>query len=454
MSGVNFLEKLLDGVEVEWRPLGEVTHMRAGQHISASSIMEQASSEYPYPCFGGNGIRGFVAAHSHAGKYLLIGRQGALCGNVKRTNGKFYATEHAVVVTPSESINIDWAFHLLKQMNLNQYASQSAQPGLAVGKIEILKVPLPCPNNPKKSLEIQGEIVRILDKFTSLAAELTAELTARKKQYNYYRDRLLNFTTPPFGHPSKGWEFKFNAENSPSLKGWQAKPDGVVEVEWKPLGEIGEFIRGKRFTKADFVEDGIPVIHYGEIYTRYGVFADQAFSRVRSDMEKSLRYAQPGDVVLTDVGETVEDVGKAVAWIGKEKVAIHDHCYAFRHAMNPKFVSYCMQTASFISEKAKYVARTKVNTLLIAGFSKISIPVPSLEEQARIVAILDKFDALTNSLTEGLPREIELRQKQYVYYRDLLLSFDHPALSGTPPMEGNNDCALPFPSSGGVAGEA
>jgi len=161
-----------------------------------------------------------------------------------------------------------------------------------------------------------------------------------------------------------------------------------------------------------------------------GVFTDQAFSRVRGDLAESLRYAEPGDVVITDVGETVEDVGKAVAWLGDGKVAIHDHCYAFRHEMNPKFVSYCMQTASFIAEKAKYVARTKVNTLLINGFSKIAIPVPypddrekSLAEQARIVAILDKFDALTNSISEGLPREIELRQKQYEYYRNLLLNF-------------------------------
>jgi type I restriction enzyme S subunit len=273
--------------------------------------------------------------------------------------------------------------------------------------LEGFKIPIPCPENPKKSLEIQAEIVRILDTFTELTVELTAELTARKKQYNYYRDQLLSFTGG--------------------------------DVAWKPLGEIGEFIRGKRFTKADYVEDGISVIHYGEIYTQYGVFTTHALSQVRKDMAETLRYAEPGDVVITDVGETVEDVGKAVAWLGHDKVAIHDHCYAFRHTMNPKFVSYCMQTASFIAEKAKYVARTKVNTLLINGYAKISIPVPypndparSLEEQARIVAILDKFDALTNSITEGLPREIELRQKQYEYYRDLLLSFPQ------------------FPSSGGV----
>ena len=144
-------------------------------------------------------------------------------------------------------------------------------------------------------------------------------------------------------------------------------------------------------------------------------------------MKSGLRFAKPGDVVVTDVGETVEDVGKAVAWVGDEEVAIHDHCYAFRHSMNPKFVSYCMQTTSFIAEKAKYVARTKVNTLLIDGFSKIRIPVPSLEEQDRIVAILERFDALVNDITAGLPAEIAARRQQYAHYRDLLLTFKEAA---------------------------
>jgi type I restriction enzyme S subunit len=144
-------------------------------------------------------------------------------------------------------------------------------------------------------------------------------------------------------------------------------------------------------------------------------------------MKSTLRFAKPGDVVITDVGETVEDVGKAVAWIGTEDVAIHDHCYAFRHSMNPKFVSYCMQTTSFIAEKAKYVARTKVNTLLIDGFSKIRIPVPPREEQERIVAILDKLDTLVNDLSIGLPAEIKARRQQYEHYRDRLLSFREAA---------------------------
>ena len=151
-------------------------------------------------------------------------------------------------------------------------------------------------------------------------------------------------------------------------------------------------------------------------------------------MAGSLRYAEPGDVVMAGVGETVEDVGKAVAWLGTQSVAIHDDSYAFRHSMNPKYISYAMQTASFNSQKTKHVSSGKVKRILIEGMKKeVRIPVPypndherSLAEQARIVAILDKFDTLTNSISDGLPREIELRDKQYEYYRDLLLGFPKP----------------------------
>ena len=260
---------------------------------------------------------------------------------------------------------------------------------------------------PVPPTEIQREIVNVLDSFTKLEAELEAELEARRRQYQYYRDLLLSFDE--------------------RMLGASKQASKQASIRWMTLSEIGEFIRGRRFTKADYVEDGVGCIHYGEIYTRFGTATNSVISHVRSDMAGTLRYAKPGDVVITDVGETVEDVGKAVAWIGDEDVAIHDHCYAFRHSMNPKFVSYCMQTSSFIAEKAKYVARTKVKTLLIDSFSRIRIPVPPLDEQERIVAILDKFDALVNDLSSGLPAEIAARRKQYEHYRDLLLTFREAA---------------------------
>ncbi|MBX7216895.1 MAG: restriction endonuclease subunit S [Candidatus Kapabacteria bacterium] len=176
--------------DVRWGTLGEMFDMRAGHHISAQNIIAEPDQSHLYPCFGGNGVRGFVEKFSHDGAYLLIGRQGALCGNVQRARGKFYATEHAVVVTASAEINVDWAFHMLTLMNLNQYASKSAQPGLAVGKLAELRIAVP-------PLAEQEEIAGILDKFDALVNDLCiglpAEIAARQKQYEYYRDRLLTF---------------------------------------------------------------------------------------------------------------------------------------------------------------------------------------------------------------------------------------------------------------------
>ena len=254
-------------------------------------------------------------------------------------------------------------------------------------KEAILRYPVPVP-----PLEIQHEITRTLDKFTQMEAELEAELEARQRQYGYYLNKLLAF-----------------------------KDDS--KVPWRPLAELGSFHRGKRFVKTDYADQGIPCIHYGEIYTRYGVSASSVVSHLDESLHSRLRFAQPGDVIFVDVGEVVDDVGRSVAWIGDEPVAIHDHSYAFRSALNPTFVSYVMRTDWFRRQKAKHIARTKVKTLLLDGFSKIQIPAPSPAEQDRIVEKLNQFDALINDSTSGLPAEIEARRKQYEYYRDRLLTF-------------------------------
>ena len=187
-----YRDKLLSFEEggVEWKTLGEIVKMRAGQHISARNIVDGKEGDFVYPCFGGNGIRGYVKEKSHDGEHLLIGRQGALCGNVQRMKGQFYATEHAVVVSAMQGIDIDWAFHMLTTMNLNQYASKSAQPGLAVGKLQELKLLVP-------SIERQKYIAKMLDKFDTLTGSITEglphEINLRQKQFEYYRDLLFSF---------------------------------------------------------------------------------------------------------------------------------------------------------------------------------------------------------------------------------------------------------------------
>ena len=183
-------ELLSFGDDVGRKGLGEIANMKAGTFIQAHEIALTSGNESIYPCYGGNGFRGFVKNHSHNGKYLLIGRQGALCGNVRRVDGEFYATEHAVVLSTKPIVNTDWLFHMLTHANLNQYATKSAQPGLSVATISQLPIPLP-------SLSEQERIVAILDRFDALVNDISsglpAEIAARRKQYECYRDRLLTF---------------------------------------------------------------------------------------------------------------------------------------------------------------------------------------------------------------------------------------------------------------------
>ena len=153
-------------------------------------------------------------------------------------------------------------------------------------------------------------------------------------------------------------------------------PNGV---EFRALGDAGEVFRGRRFTKADYVDEGLAAIHYGELYTHYGTSAREVITRVRSDLAPNLRFVETGDVVIAEVGETLEDIGKAVAWLGDERVAIHDGCYGFRSDLDPTFVAYYLQTAAFHGEKNRHVARAKVKRLSIQGLRQIRIPVPPTE---------------------------------------------------------------------------
>ena len=145
---------------------------------------------FKFKCYGGNGLRGFVKEKSHTGEFPIIGRQGALCGNVNYAVDDFYATEHAVVVKSKGKLTQRFLYYLLVSMNLNQYKSQGAQPGLAVGNIEKLTIPVP-------PIEEQERIVSILDRFDKLCNDISeglpAEIEARRKQYEYYRDKLLSF---------------------------------------------------------------------------------------------------------------------------------------------------------------------------------------------------------------------------------------------------------------------
>ena len=411
MNNATFLEKLLDlsadqargaeaclsGRQVEWVALGEVAEIKRGTSITKNKV---TPGDIPVIA-GGRKPAYFHNTSNRNGQTIVISGSGAYAGFVSFWEQPVFVSD-AFTVKPYHELLTRYCYHWLQgmQQKLHEMQSGGGIPHVYPRDIAPLKIPIPCPDNPEESLAIQAEIVRILDTFTELTAELTAELiselTARKKQFNYYRDQLLTFE------------------------------EG--DIEWKTLGEVGEFVRGKRFVKADMISEGVPCIHYGEMYTHYGIWADKAKSCVTSELVKKnkLRTAEKGNVVMVAAGETIEDIGMGTAWLSDEGVVIHDACFTYRSGLNPKYVAYFTRTKFFQSQVRKSVSSGKISAINAKGLSKVTIPIPSIAEQARIVGILDKFDTLTHSISEGLPREIELRQKQYEYYRGLLLNFPIP----------------------------
>lgn len=398
MSRINDLIRSLCPDGVDYKPLGDV----AGYSTRKVSAKELNSTTFVGVDNLLSNKRGRVdATHSPNTSTLTAYSPGnILLGNIRPYLKKVWLADRSGgcsgdVLTIeirnhcAEVLESRFLYYLISSDSFFAFSQQNAKGAKMPrgNKTAIMGYPIPIP-----PLEVQHEIIRTLDQFTQLEAELEAEQEARQRQYNHYLNEILEF-----------------------------KDDS--KIPWQPLSQLGSFHRGKRFVKTDYAEAGIPCIHYGEIYTRYGVSTSTTVSSLTDSLYPKLRFANPGDVIIVDVGEVVDDVGRSVAWIGSEPVAIHDHSYAFRSTLNPIFVSYVMRTEWFRRQKAKHIARTKVKTLLLDGFSRIQIPVPPRAEQDRIVEKLNQFDTLVNDLTFGLPAEIEARRKQYEYYRDRLLTF-------------------------------
>ena len=194
-------------------------------------------------------------------------------------------------------------------------------------------------------------------------------------------------------------------------------PNGV---ERKPLGAIAKLYRGNGLQKKDFTDKGIGCIHYGQIYTRYDTFTSQTISFVDKKLADKLLKVHPNDLIVTATSENLEDVCKAVAWLGGSDIVTGGHSIVVRHHQNAKYLSYYFQTLDFFQRKRAYVHGTKVMEIKKDDLAKIVVPVPPLPVQEEIVRILDSF----SSLEAELEAELEARRKQYAYYRNELLTFD------------------------------
>lgn len=312
-----------------------------------------------------------------------------------------------------KGVDIKFVYYYLQ--NLVQLFQQKARansvklPQLCVADTDAFEIPLP-------PLEIQKKIVECLDKFSALAAELQAELQLRRKQYEYYRTQLL---TP---------HSDCNSADNTDDRNWECQryTKGIAKVydwQWKTLGEIGEMIKGSGIQKSDFVVEGKPCIHYGQVHTFYGTFAYKNKSYISEELYAKCKKAHTGDLVIATTSEDVEACCKATAWLGDEDVAVSGDAHIYRHTQNPKYMAYLFQTEMFAQQKRRCATGAKVTRVHGDDMLKFRFPLPPLAEQARIVSILDKFEALTTSLSDGIPAEQAAQQKRYEYYRDKLLTF-------------------------------
>ncbi|CYW84086.1 restriction endonuclease subunit S [Streptococcus suis] len=195
---------------------------------------------------------------------------------------------------------------------------------------------------------------------------------------------------------------------------------GPIRVE---LGAVCDLVRGNGLQKKDFVDNGVPCIHYGQIYTYYGLATDQTKSFVSPELAQKLKKASYGNVIVATTSENSEDVGKSLVWLGQTEACIGGHSCLLKSEQLGKYLVYYMQTTDFQRQKEKMLVGTKVIELYPKNLARIQFILPPLDQQKHIASILDRFDTLTTDLSQGLPAEIEQRQKQYEYWRDQLLQF-------------------------------
>ena len=362
---MDYLQQLLKDQKVEWKKLGEVCRIKNGRdykHLGEGNI----------PVYGSGGIMRYVDTFVYDKPTVLIPRKGSL-KNLFYLDSPFWNVD-TIFYTEIDTNQIlpKFLYHFLTTQNLEKLNMAGGVPSLTQTMLNKLPIPLP-------PLSVQSRIVEILDKFTALEAELEAELELRKKQYQHYREQLLNFSsTPPH---------EFN-------------------VIWRKLGEVCGVLRGRRLTKKELSQEkqGFAVYHGGIEPIGYYPTANR----------------KANSTMVINVGASAGTVG-----FSREKFWSSDGCFCFTESpiLLQRFLFYYLQS---IEHKVKSKVRVAgIPTLDANILYNLDIPLPPLSVQSRIVEILDKFDTLTNSITEGLPLEIKLRRQQYEYYREQLLNFPH-----------------------------
>ncbi|MDU3947611.1 MAG: restriction endonuclease subunit S [Haemophilus parainfluenzae] len=384
-----FLEKLLDGAEVKWKPLGKVTDIKTGQSVS-KNIIAQNPGIYPVINSGREPL-GFINEWNTENDPIGITTRGAGVGSITWQEGKYFRgnLNYSVTIKSEYELNVRFLYHILLhfQKEIHNLCSFTGIPALNASELKKLEIPIP-------PLPVQTEIVKILDALTALTSELTSELTLRRKQYEYYREKLLS-----------------------------EEELGKVGFEWKTLGDVAKIQRGASPRPiSQYITDdpnGIPWIKIGDTSLDSKYIENTAQKITIEGAEKS-RILKSGDFVMSN------SMSYGRPYILKISGAIHDGWASisdFENILNSDFLYYYLSSNTVQSYWNGKINSSSVSNLNSDIIKSLPIPIPTLNIQIEIAKTLDKFEILTNSITEGLPLAIEQSQKRYEYYRELLLSF-------------------------------
>lgn len=390
---------------VEWKALGECSKMQRGTMLTQKDVVVG-----DVPVISG----GVKPAYYHntpnrTGETITVASSGASSGYVQYWNQPIYVNDAFSVKGIPNLTDTKFLYYYLKNIQPAICATKigGGVPHVRIDGIKNFRIPVP-------PLAVQAKIVQILDKFTELAKELAKEKQARRTQYEYYRDWLLDLAHPE-GKQGKVWDLLHTL-----------CPDGV---EWKMLGDIGKFYGGLTGKcKQDFVDGNAQFITYKNVYNNPATDLNEQNYVHISETEKQHKL-EYGDIIFTGSSENTFDCAMSSVIVKKptRPVYLNSFCFIFRldnpSILLPEFSKYifrCQQVRKQLVKTVNGVTRFNVSKVLIG---KVTIPVPPLPVQAEIVRILDQFSTLAEDITAGLPAEIAARQTQYEYYRNQLLSF-------------------------------
>lgn len=377
MNRIGEMIKRLCPKGVESVKLGDYCSFSRGQNLSSANAVFGN-----VPVISGGQKPSFY--HNQANREensIAVAGSGAYAGYVSFWDHPVWIAD-AFTVEPCDKLLKKYVYLFLKH---NQAKIFRLQKGAGVPHVHgsdlcSFEIPLP-------PLSIQQEIVSVLDSFTTLIDKMKKEVEMRKKQMECYRERLMS--------PKEGWTVK-------------------------TLGEIGTFTRGSGLQKSDLRDAGFPCIHYGQIHTFYNFAAYKTKSFCDENYAKKLKKGKTGDLLIATTSEDVEACCKAVAWLGDSEVAYSTDSYCYSHDQDPKFMAYLFQTEMFAKQKRMAATGAKVVRVSGEAMATFSFALPPLSKQREIARTLDIFE----EYIQRLEKLISLRQKQYEYYREKLLTFE------------------------------